>query len=149
MKNNIDYFYQLSQVITGDNGIPQSLKAEYFDRVNAYYEPDLTMLLEKFKTKVVTAKTEELESKFREEIFDKASKSELNLIKQIILLWYTAQFNTTDGRVLPAETEQQYKLQRMYPLIKAPVRAYANHNPKDENAKFTYGYWSQNPNQKK
>lgn len=146
MKTNIDYFYQLSQVITGDNGIPGLLKIEYFDRVNAYYESDLTLLIEKFKTKVAIADPGELENKFKQEILATASKSELNLIKQIILLWYTAQFNTTDSRVLPAETENQYKLQRMFPLIKAPVRAYANHNPKDPNQKFKYGYWSENPN---
>jgi hypothetical protein len=146
MKTNIDYFYQLSQVITGDNGIPKSLKEEYFDRLNAFYEADLTKLLEKFKTKVDIAPPEDHESKFKQEILDPASKPELNLIKQIILLWYTAQFNTTDNRVLPAETENQYKLQRMFPLIKAPVRAYANHNPKDPNQKFKYGYWSETPN---
>ena len=146
MKTNMDYFHQLSQVITGDNGIPKSLKEEYFDRINAFYEADLTILLEKFKTKVAIATPEELESKFKQEIFDTASKSELNLIKQIILLWYTAQFKTTDLRVLPAETETQFKLQRLYPIIKAPVRAYANHNPKDPDQKFKYGYWSENPN---
>jgi hypothetical protein len=146
MKKNIDSFFKLSQVVTGDNGIPHSLKTEYFDRINTFYESELTDLIEKFKSKVLPAKPEELESKFKSEIFDKATQTELNLIKQIILLWYTAQFNSPNAQVLPAETEQQYRLQRMYPLIKAPVKAYANHCPKDLNQKFVYGYWSNNPN---
>lgn len=145
-EKNIDSFFKLSQVITGDQGIPHSLNSEYYYRINTFYESELADLIEKFQSKVLTAKPEEFESKFKTEIFEKATPTELNLIKQIILLWYTAQFNSPDAKVLPAETEQQYKLQRMYPLIKAPVKAYANHNPKDPNQKFTYGYWSNKPN---
>lgn len=146
MRKYADDFFILSKVITGDDDIPHSLNTEYFERINAFHESELAALIEKFQSKVMPIKSEELESKFKTEIFDKATPTELNLIKQIILLWYTAQFNSADARVLPAETEEQYKLQRMYPLIKAPVKAYANHNPKDPNQKFTYGYWSNKPN---
>lgn len=146
MKKYINDFFKLSKIITGDNDIPNSLKIEYFYRLTASYESELVALLEKFQSKVISSKQKERESKFKTEIFDKATPTELNLIKQIILLWYTAQFTSPDAEVLPAETEQQYKLQRMFTLIKAPVKAYANHSPKDPNQKFTYGYWSNKPN---
>ena len=142
MKSNVDLFVQMSQVITGDNDIPKVLKTEYYDRLNAYYETELKGLIVKFKAKVAASSAATIEGKFKAEIFDPATKPELNLIKQIILIWFTGQFNTPDGRQLPPETEQQYKLQRMFPIIKAPVRAYSNHDPKAENK---YGYWKNKP----
>lgn len=145
IKNNIDYFFKLSQILTGDNNIPIILKDVYFNRLNEFYESELADLIKKFKLKVSTAKPKELENEFKIEIFDKATSSELNLFKQVILLWYTAQFNTVNTVTLPPETEEQYKLQRIYPLLNAPVKAYANHCPKEPNQKFTYGYWGNNP----
>ena len=139
MISQLDLFFLLSKTVTGDSGIPKSLATEYLDRINAHFEADLAALLGKFGK---IAESQNLEDDFDSKIFKVASKTELYLTKQVILLWYTGQFNTPDGRQMAPETEQQYKLQRMYSLIKAPVRGYSNHDPKAINK---YGYWKTKP----
>lgn len=147
MDRDIDLFFIISQIITGDDELPQKLKEQYYNRIYSHYKQDLATIIEKFRFDILQAKPEEYENRFRIAIFDKATPKELNLIKQIALIWYTAQFYTAEADILPAESVEQYKLQRMYPLIQAPVKAYANHI-EESNFEFSYGYWSNCPDNK-
>lgn len=131
-EKNLKLFLSLSSVLTGENGLDANLSKQYFERLTAVYPNEMQTLLQSFSTLPGT----DLPTEFKNTILNSATAEVVQLIKQIINVWFTASFSKPDKTSLPPTTIEQYKGQLMYPLIKAPVRAYST---------LEYGYWKNKP----
>ena len=131
-EKNLKLFLSLSSVLTGENVLDANLSKQYFERLTAVYPNEMQTLLQSFSALPGI----DLPNEFKNTILNSATAEVVQLIKQIINVWFTASFSKPDKTSLPPTTIEQYKGQLMYPLIKAPVRAYST---------LQYGYWKNKP----
>ncbi len=132
-EENLQLFIALSRILTGENILDAALSKQYFERLAAVYPNELKTILPQF----ASLPGHDLSSEFKANILNLATPEVLQLIKQIINVWFTASFFMPENKTsLPPTTIEQYKAQLMYPIIKAPVRAYSTLN---------YGYWRNKP----
>ena len=132
-EKNLKLFLSLSSVLTGENLLDKNLSTQYFERLTAVYPNEMQTLLQAFSLLPGI----DLPTEFKNTILNASNNDAIiQLIKQIINVWFTASFSKPDKTSLPPTTIEQYKGQLMYPLIKAPVRAYST---------LQYGYWKNKP----
>ncbi len=134
-EENLKLFLSLSQILTGENALDAALSKQYFERLAAVYSNELQTLLQSFSA----LPGHDLPNEFKTQILNMANEQVAHLIKQTVNIWFTASFfkpKPEDKVSLPPTTIEQYKGQLMYPIIKAPVRAYSD---------LDYGYWKNKP----
>ena len=132
-EENLQLFLSLSQVLTGENALDAALSKQYFERLAAVYPNELKTILPQF----ANLPGHDLPTEFKTNILNIAAPDLIRLIKQIINVWFTASFFMPDEKTsLPPTTIDQYQGQLMYPIIKAPVRAFSD---------LDYGYWKNKP----
>ena len=134
-EENLQLFFSLSQLLTGENALDAALSKQYFERLAAVYPNELQTLLQSFSV----LPGHDLPNEFKTQILNSANEFVLHLIKQIVNVWFTASFfkpKPDDKVSMPPTTVEQYQGQLMYPIIKAPVRAYSD---------LDYGYWKNKP----
>ena len=132
-EKKLKFFLSLSQVLTGEDVLDENLSKQYFERLTAVYPNEMQTLLNAF----ASLPGVDLSSEFKTNILNTAAAEVIQLIKQIINVWFTASFFKADNKTsLPPTTVEQYKGQLMYPIIKAPVRSYSE---------LEYGYWKNKP----
>ncbi len=132
-EENLQLFISLSRILTGENALDAALSKQYFERLAAVYPNELKTLLPQF----AGLPGHDVPSEFKANILNTASAEVLQLIKQLINVWFTASFFMPDNKIsLPPTSLEQYQGQLMYPIIKAPVRAFST---------LKYGYWKNKP----
>ena len=129
---NANSFLALSELLTGDHKLKPKLADEYEKRLRRYYNAELTALLAQFDPLPEKERTEEKLLNLLN-----ADKTSARLARQVITLWYTAQFNVPDGRADAPKTEEQYESSLLWKVIKAHPPGHTN-NP-------VYGHWEKKP----
>jgi Membrane bound FAD containing D-sorbitol dehydrogenase len=124
-------FLALSLVLTGEDSLDPTLSTAYLDRLNQAYTDDLSALITAFNNLNSAADvTTELDSLLDRE------QNLANTARQIIKVWYSGQFNESDGTINGPKTPEQYQSGLLWKIIKAHAPGYTN---------GTYGYWETAP----
>jgi hypothetical protein len=138
-KKTKDLFLKLSKVLTGIEGLDPNLTESFYDRLLAVFPTEMHKLLAAFEKMPGADPEKEVSDGIIND--PKLGKELLPLVKETINIWYLGSFYmpNPDRLHMPPTDVDQYTGQQMFPLIKAPVRAYSNLE------KRQYGYWQYKP----
>ncbi len=122
--------------MTGFEDLDPGLTEPFHDRLAAVFPSEMAKLLTAF----AALPGQDLEKEVTDSIVKDPvlGKDLAPLIKEIIDIWYLGSFYmpVAERAHMPPANIDQYKGQRMFPLIKAPVRAFSTR---------PYGYWKDKP----
>ena len=129
-------FLALSKAVTGHDDLDPALSASYLQRMQAVYTTEFDALLVAFGDLPGVDPVCEIK---RELMQGPHAVSFTHLIKEIVNVWYTSQFEPkppATGQPAPVDPPtdvEHYRKALMYVNIKAPVRGFSDK---------PYGYWS-------
>ena len=132
---NTDSFLELSKVLTGESQLDPRLSEQYRDRLNAAYPKELAELEAAFHA---MPGGPDIEAKLKALLDERRDLA--RLARQLITLWYTAQFTGPDNKTYPPESEEQYVAGLLWRVIKAHPPGYAE-------GLGGYGYWTKHPDE--
>src|SRR5262245_3941844 len=133
--NELDTFIALSKVLTGEDEIDGVLAGEYLERLKKDYPMQIQGILDAFSQ--IGASTSSPASavfEIKNRILD--NKNLQQAARQVINIWYTAEFVGADGKSARGGTQAQYYRGLLWKVIQAHAPTYSTD---------VYGYWQRPP----
>jgi hypothetical protein len=129
---DLDLFIALSEVLTGEKKLDETLADQYLQRLKAVYPGPIQDVLKTFSD---IAGDEHLVFEVKRRIVENAALAPF--VQQIIRVWFTSEFNGPPPNNLPiGGTQAQYHSGLIWKVIQA-------HPP--TLSKQPYGYWTTPP----
>ena len=134
MSTELEQFIALSQTLTGEEQVNEALARQYLQRLKAEYPTQMQGTLDAFGEIAASASSPELAIfEIRKRILD--NKDLQTLARQVVSIWYTAEFVGANGSA-KGGTQAQYYSGLLWKVIKA-------HPPTLSTEE--YGYWQTPP----
>src|SRR5882724_8249788 len=124
-------FRKLSVALTGVSDLDPKIAGEYEARVREAFPRESKQLMDAFAK---VAGSADLNAAVVKLLNDHPAV--VPMVRQIVQLWYTAQFTRADGSIEGPQTEAQYKSSLLWRVIGAVAPGYSDRD---------YGYWKDQP----
>ena len=129
--SNVDLFLKLSVTLTGVDQLEPTIAREYEARISEAFPVEHRELMDAFGKIVRSA---DLNAAVLKLLSDHPKV--VPMVRQLVQLWYTAQFTRLDGSIDGPQTEEQYKSSLLWKVIGAVVPGYSDRQ---------HGYWKDQP----
>src|SRR3989454_1686635 len=113
-------FLRLSEILTGDKSLDDSLAANFFDRLKTHFGEDLDKLIREFETAKKSGNLAALQSALD------ADKSLARAARATLTIWYTGEFKPPSDATDGPQTPDEYSKGLLWKVIRAHAPGYTN-----------------------
>ena len=111
-------FLRLSEILTGDKSLDDSLAANFFDRLKTHFGEDLDKLIREFETAEKSGNLAALQSALD------ADKSLARAARATLTIWYTGEFKPPSDATDGPQTPDEYSKGLLWRVIRAHAPGY-------------------------